>query len=93
MSSTYKEADILAQRRAELQIIHCCFCNKPARMDHYPDPNWSPELVSGLTEWKDLVGKTIRVKSTQEKVHAIGYIVKDIWVDPTAEFEQLEKGK
>jgi len=50
---------------------------------------WRCLEVAGVTEWKDLVGKTIRVKCTHDKVQAIGHILKDLWFCPSDEFKEL----
>lgn len=42
--------------------------------------------VAGVTEWNDLVGRTIRVESNHSGVYRIGHIVKDDWFDPKADF-------
>jgi hypothetical protein len=44
--------------------------------------------VVGVTEWNDLVDKTIRVKCEHSKVHAIGNILEDKWFNPTEEFRE-----
>ena len=38
--------------------------------------------VVGVEKWEDLKGKHIRVKTTPEKVLAIGNIIEDKWFDP-----------
>lgn len=39
--------------------------------------------------FRDLPGRTVRVKSNHSNVQAIGHIVKDDWFDPKAEFQAL----
>lgn len=37
--------------------------------------------VVGVDKWEDLKGKHIRVKCSWAKVHAIGNLLKDDWID------------
>ncbi len=37
--------------------------------------------VVGVERWEILEGKNIRVKCSQNKVHAIGNFLKDEWLD------------
>jgi hypothetical protein len=37
--------------------------------------------VAGVEDWKDLVGTYVRVESSYIKVHRMGNIIKDEWVD------------
>ena len=41
--------------------------------------------IAGVSEFKDLRGKTIRVRATDKDVYAIGHIVNNDWFDPNAE--------
>lgn len=46
--------------------------------------------VADVTKWDDMVGKTIRVSSSHEKVDAIGHILKDDWFNPSKDFAGVE---
>jgi hypothetical protein len=37
--------------------------------------------VVGVEKWEDLKGKIIRVKAESSKVHAIGNVIKENWLD------------
>lgn len=47
--------------------------------------------VAGVGSWDNLKGRTIRVKGSWGRIHAIGHIVKDDWFCPEADYKQLEK--
>lgn len=47
---------------------------------------WRCLEVAGVTEWEDLVGKTVRVRATHSGVEAIGHIVKEDWFCPREDF-------
>lgn len=51
---------------------------------------WRCMEVADVSEWSNLAGRTVRVRCEHSKVHAIGHIVKDIWFDPSAEFNAME---
>jgi hypothetical protein len=42
--------------------------------------------IAGVSEWKDLPGKAIRVKATSGRVIEIGHIIKDDWFNPEKDF-------
>lgn len=42
--------------------------------------------VAGVEDWDNLVGRTIRVRASHNRVHAIGHIVKNDWFDPEEDF-------
>lgn len=46
--------------------------------------------IAGVERWEDIVGKTIRVKSSHAKVDEIGHIIKDDWFNPDKDFEEMK---
>ena len=46
--------------------------------------------IAGVTEWKELVGKCVRVRAESPlgKIQSIGHIVKNDWFDPTEDFKK-----
>lgn len=51
---------------------------------------WRVLEVAGVSEWSELVGKTVRARAEHSKVHAIGHIIKNDWFCPAEEFRALE---
>lgn len=43
--------------------------------------------IADVGQWDKLVGKSIRVKSTYDKVLSIGHIIKDDWFTPSEDFK------
>ena len=43
--------------------------------------------IAGVERWDQLIGKTVRVKSTHCKIEAIGHIVNNDWFSPSEDFK------
>jgi hypothetical protein len=50
---------------------------------------WRVMEVTGVAQWADLKGKTVRVRHTWDQVWEIGHIVNDDWFCPAREFEPI----
>ena len=50
---------------------------------------WRCLEIADVGDWSKLKGRTVRVKRSYSKVHAIGHIVKDDWFDPEKEFAEI----
>ena len=46
--------------------------------------------IAEITEWNQLVGKTIRVKLNDGRVNAIGHIIKNDWFYPEEDFKSIK---
>ena len=47
--------------------------------------------IAGISEWKNLSGKTIRVRGSHNGITAIGHIVKDDWFCPSDDFSDVKE--
>lgn len=45
--------------------------------------------IADVERWDDLKNKAIRVKISEDRIVAIGHIIKDIWFEPALEFKNL----
>ena len=52
---------------------------------------WRVLEIAGVDDWAKLPGRTVRVRSSWDKVHAIGHIVKDNWFNPAEEFAAMQE--
>jgi hypothetical protein len=52
---------------------------------------WRVMEIADVTRWENLAGKTVRVKTNggmlNEKIEAIGHIVKEDWFCPSDDFD------
>jgi hypothetical protein len=44
--------------------------------------------IAGVTNWKDMKGKAIRIYGTWNRIEAIGHIVNDDWFIPSIDFKR-----
>lgn len=51
---------------------------------------WRVLEIAGVDDWSKLPGRTVRVRSSWDKVHAIGHIVNENWFDPAEEFAAMQ---
>ncbi|MFA5324147.1 MAG: hypothetical protein WC373_15850 [Smithella sp.] len=47
--------------------------------------------IAGVESWKDLKGKSIRVKSDWNHIEEIGHITKNDWYNPSKDFESIKE--
>ena len=46
--------------------------------------------VAGVTRWDQLVGKSIRVNTTNDRIKGIGHIIKEDWFSPEQDYKLLK---
>lgn len=45
----------------------------------------------GVREWSELVGKPVRVRSSEGQIVSIGHIVNDVWLTPEELFDRTKE--
>lgn len=71
----------------------------PKIFDHHEIKSFAGHFICRVMEiasvinWRDIKGKTIRVKCEPSKVFEIGHIIKDDWFNPSEDFRFAEKEK
>ena len=48
---------------------------------------WRVMEIADVSEWRNIIGKTVRVKSDHLHVYSIGHIIKDDWFCPEEDFK------
>jgi hypothetical protein len=52
---------------------------------------WRCMKIGGVSRWKDLPGKSVRVRVDDGLAKAIGHIIKDDWFCPSDDFKRFEE--
>lgn len=75
---------------------HCLYLPKDCRHHDKSHPAaghfiWRVLEVAGAKDWRDLPGKTVRVRASHEGVEEIGHVIKNDWFNPKKDFLKLEQ--